>query len=64
MLSKNITHLFPALQNSILIFKGAVCKIVAKTGTAITFQFRVYFESDSFPLVSRLPDMLQNPAGT
>jgi len=34
------------------LVKGAVCKIVAKTGTAITFKL-------GLPTDSRLPDMVQ-----
>jgi len=43
-------------------FKGAVCKIVAKTGTAITFKLGC-IPGPAFPHDSRLPDMLQDPAG-
>jgi len=47
-----------------LIVKGAVCNIVAKTGTAINFKLLEQGIPPPFPLDSRLPDMLQHPAGT
>jgi len=47
-------------KNFTSIFKGAVCKIVAKTGTAITFKLGCI---PAFPHDSMLPDMLQVPAG-
>jgi len=49
------------LYNRVPLVKGAVCTIVAKTGTANTFKLLLRGVSPPPPPDSRLPDRLQDP---